>query len=311
MQGTSGTSGLQGTSGTSSTSGSSGTSGTSGESGESVTEITISGTQNNVNKVFTLASALTPGAIHQFYLNGQLLTYSSDYTISSTTLTFSVDRPAPSPSDVLRLFGSIGQSAISGTSGTSGTRGTSGTSGVSGANGTSGTSGVSGANGTSGTSGTRGTSGTSGTSGNQGTSGTSGVSGVQGTSGTSALGGVTSIAGTANQIAVSAATGAVTVSLTSAVIISGNMTAAGFFESSDIRLKEVLKKDGDVIYFKWKDGDDKQHIGYIAQEKQETHPDQVDESNGYLTLNYTEILVEKVRALEKELANLKNKKDGL
>jgi len=120
---------------------------------------------------------------------------------------------------------------------------------------------------------------------------------------------VTSIAGTANQIAVSAATGAVTVSLTSAVTISGAMTASGFFESSDERLKDIIKRDGDVVYFKWKnsDGDDKTHIGYIAQEVQQTHPDQVGESDGHLTVNYIEMLVEKVRTLEKELANLKSK----
>ena len=120
---------------------------------------------------------------------------------------------------------------------------------------------------------------------------------------------VTSIAGTTNQIAVSAATGAVTVSLTSAVTISGAMTASGFFESSDERLKDIIKRDGDVVYFKWKnnDGDHKTHIGYIAQEVQQTHPDQVGESNGHLTVNYIEMLVEKVRTLEKELANLKSK----
>jgi hypothetical protein len=57
-----------------------------------------------------------------FYLNGQLLTYTQDYTISGTTLTFSTDRPAPTASDVLRLFGAIGASScigipVGGTSG--------------------------------------------------------------------------------------------------------------------------------------------------------------------------------------------------
>jgi hypothetical protein len=87
------------------------------------------------------------------------------------------------------------------------------------------------------------------------------------------------------------------------------MTASGFFESSDERLKDIIKRDGDVVYFKWKnsDGDDKTHIGYIAQEVQQTHPDQVGESDGHLTVNYIEMLVEKVRTLEKELANLKSK----
>jgi hypothetical protein len=78
-----------------------------------LSEVNITGTQNGSNKTFTLASALTGGTVHQFYINGQLLTYTSDYTISGTTLTFATDRPAPTVNDVLRLFGSIGGAAAS------------------------------------------------------------------------------------------------------------------------------------------------------------------------------------------------------
>lgn len=87
---------------------------------------------------------------------------------------------------------------------------------------------------------------------------------------------------------------------------SGNLTAVGFFESSDLRLKNVISRDEDVAYFKWKDGKDtKTHIGYIAQEVQKTNPDQVkQEENGYLSVNYTEILVQKVRDLERKLEKL-------
>lgn len=43
-----------------------------------------------------------------FYLNGQLLTYTADYTISGTTLVISSDRPAPTYSDILKIYGSTG-----------------------------------------------------------------------------------------------------------------------------------------------------------------------------------------------------------
>jgi len=95
---------------------------------------------------------------------------------------------------------------------------------------------------------------------------------------------------------------------TGAATFSSTVTASGFFEASSILLKDIVSQDGDMIYFKWKDGkDDKTHIGYIAEEVQKTNPDQVQLSNGYLSVNYTEILVEKVRALEKEVEYLKGK----
>ena len=90
---------------------------------------------------------------------------------------------------------------------------------------------------------------------------------------------------------------------------SGNLTAVGFFESSDRRLKDIISRDGDVAYFKWKDGkDNKTHIGYIAQEIQKDNPDQVKvEENGTLSVNYVEMLVQKVRDLEKKLEELEKK----
>jgi hypothetical protein len=90
--------------------------------------------------------------------------------------------------------------------------------------------------------------------------------------------------------------------------IAGSATATGFFNSSDSRLKSVIKRDGDVAYYKWLDGrDDKEHIGYIAQEQQQIHPDQVGTDGEFLTVNYIEILVAKVRELEKEIELLKSK----
>ena len=86
------------------------------------------------------------------------------------------------------------------------------------------------------------------------------------------------------------------------VEFTGSILATAFFETSDARQKNIIKRDGDVIYFTWKDKrDELLHIGYVAQEMQESNPHQVmQKSDGMLALNYTELLVEKVRALEKK-----------
>lgn len=98
-----------------------------------------------------------------------------------------------------------------------------------------------------------------------------------------------------------------------AAAFSSSVTALGFFQSSDKNLKDIIKRDGDVAYFKWKDGrDDKKHIGYVAQEVQKTHPDQVQaDDKGVLSVNYVEILVEKIRLLEKRLEILEGGKNGI
>jgi hypothetical protein len=86
----------------------------------------------------------------------------------------------------------------------------------------------------------------------------------------------------------------------------GQVTAAGFFNSSDARLKNVIERDGDTVKFTWKDKrDDKTHIGYIAQEVQEKYPDQVNENeDGMLTVNYIEVLVAKIQELENRIKQL-------
>ena len=91
--------------------------------------------------------------------------------------------------------------------------------------------------------------------------------------------------------------------------VSGNVTAAGFFNSSDARLKDIIKRDGDVAYYKWLDErDNKEHIGYIAQEQKEIYPDQIGTgADNYLTVNYIEILVAKIRQIEKEIELLKSR----
>jgi hypothetical protein len=93
--------------------------------------------------------------------------------------------------------------------------------------------------------------------------------------------------------------------------VLGNVVATGFFnQSSDRRLKDIHKRDGDVAYFTWKDKrDSKLHIGYIAQEVKKQFPYQVQKDDkGMLSVSYIEILVAKVQALEKRIQKLEKKK---
>jgi hypothetical protein len=87
------------------------------------------------------------------------------------------------------------------------------------------------------------------------------------------------------------------------------MTATGFFNSSDIRLKDIVERDGDTIKFTWKDKrDDKIHIGYVAQEVQQKYPNQVNENtDGLLVVNYIEVLVAKIQQLENRIKILESK----
>jgi hypothetical protein len=152
-----------------------------------------------------------------------------------------------------------------------------------------------------------GANGTSGVNGANGTSGVSGTSGINGTNGTSV-----SVSGTTNKVVKFTSSSTIGDSIVTdngtGISVSGTVTATSFFESSDLRLKNIVKRDSDVAYFKWKNNPDKIHIGYIAQEVQENNPDQVKEDeNGMLSVNYIEMLVQKVRELEKEIENLKSK----
>jgi hypothetical protein len=126
---------------------------------------------------------------------------------------------------------------------------------------------------------------------------------------TGALGGTSasfSSTVSANGMTSTGAFGGTSATFSSSVTVSSSVTATGFFESSSILLKDIIRRDGDVIYFKWKDKKDEQlHIGYVAEEVKVNNPDQVITANGYLAVNYVEVLVEKVRALEKEVKELK------
>jgi hypothetical protein len=96
--------------------------------------------------------------------------------------------------------------------------------------------------------------------------------------------------------------------------VNGTVYATGYYETSDIRLKNVLSTtDGNIpaISYTWKDGrDNKLHWGYAAQDVMKYLPDAVSGSE-YYGLDYNQVHTYKIAQLEarvKELEQqLKNK----
>jgi hypothetical protein len=94
--------------------------------------------------------------------------------------------------------------------------------------------------------------------------------------------------------------------------LSGSLTATGFFESSDKRLKKQLEANyapqniGDIqAYLYIKDG--KEEVGYYAQEVSEIVPSAVSEGrDGFLTVSYNQVMVAKIQYLENKLKQLEH-----
>lgn len=108
--------------------------------------------------------------------------------------------------------------------------------------------------------------------------------------------------------------------------VSGQMTlnssftaSGGFYESSDIRLKEnvcdiTTDKQIDLVQFNWKNTGKKSY-GVIAQQIEQNYPELVEtnEVTGYKTVKYDSVLILKcaqlenrIKQLEKQLEDLKN-----
>lgn len=121
---------------------------------------------------------------------------------------------------------------------------------------------------------------------------------------------VTSIAGTSNQIAVSAATGSVTVSLTNNVVIPGTITSSASYESSDRRLKRALSGTrliGQIesLQARLYEKDGRDEYGYYAQDALKIIPTAVKQrADGYYDLSYTQVFVVKIASLEKRVSEL-------
>ena len=94
--------------------------------------------------------------------------------------------------------------------------------------------------------------------------------------------------------------------------LSGNLTATGFFESSDKRLKTQLEANyapqnvGDIqAYLYVKNG--KEEVGYYAQEVSEIIPSAVSEGeDGFLNVAYNQVMVAKIQYLENKLKQLEH-----
>ena len=94
--------------------------------------------------------------------------------------------------------------------------------------------------------------------------------------------------------------------------VNGAITCVSVTQTSDGRLKEILPESipdlskVKAVRFRWKDGrDDREHIGYIAQDVEEIAPEMVTEEEGTKALDYIQVLVAKVERLEKENDELK------
>jgi hypothetical protein len=98
--------------------------------------------------------------------------------------------------------------------------------------------------------------------------------------------------------------------------VNGSVYATAYYESSDIRLKNILStKASDnfsAIEFNWKDGRDiKKHWGYAAQDVLKFIPDAIEVNNdGMMTVNYNEAHTWKIAMLEQEIKELKAKING-
>lgn len=169
------------------------------------------------------------------------------------------------------------------------------------------------------------------------TTGTSGAATYSSSTGVlnipSYQGGVTSIvAGTG--ITISSGTGAVTINSTAGAVPSlaqvcavgsdatnggaatANITATAFFEYSDIRLKMILGHNPNVDlsklevikYLRTTHDKDKIRYGYSAQEVHDLCPELVNtDSEGYLSVNYTDTHTLLILSLQKRIAELERK----
>jgi hypothetical protein len=94
---------------------------------------------------------------------------------------------------------------------------------------------------------------------------------------------------------------------------SGNLTANAFFESSDIRYKDVIETNPtitleglNVIKFTRK-GSTQIRYGYSAQQVKSLSEDLVGGTKDELTVNYSDVHTLKIAALEKRIAELEAK----
>lgn len=99
------------------------------------------------------------------------------------------------------------------------------------------------------------------------------------------------------------------------VTATGNINAAGFFQTSDKKLKtnvdkiDLTKGDIDLIQFNWKESG-KLGYGVIADDVEKNYPNIVSVGeDGFKRVNYIEALVIKLAQLEEKIKELEERLD--
>ena len=110
-----------------------------------------------------------------------------------------------------------------------------------------------------------------------------------------------------------ARTTSLSLSSTGAANFASSVTALSFFESSDSRLKQLIKNDYKALgiesikarlYIK----DGKEEVGYYAQDLQSILPSAVSKNDaGFLSLSYTQVHTAKIACLEDSVEEIKAK----
>ena len=223
--------------------------------------------------------------------------------------------------------GPQGIQGIQGSMGPTGPQGATGPQGIQGIQGTSGSSGAQGPQGATGPQGIQGIQGTSGSSGAQGPQGATGPQGIQGSNGPTGIGFTTITNPSADNILLangSSNSASASSNLKfngSLMTVIGNVSVSGTISTStiiatnggfdsDIRLKSniiyspIIKGIDSIKSASYVMGGNF-HIGYIAQDVENIAPSSIiKKDNGYLALNYNEVLVAKVAYLENKVKEL-------
>ena len=97
------------------------------------------------------------------------------------------------------------------------------------------------------------------------------------------------------------------------ITATANIHAAGFFQSSDKRLKknieniDITKGDIELVQFNWKESG-KRGYGVIADDIEKIYPDVVTtRKDGFKQVNYIEALTIKIAQLEEKIKELEDK----
>lgn len=98
-----------------------------------------------------------------------------------------------------------------------------------------------------------------------------------------------------------------TTSVSYPLTVNGNVGATHFYESSDIRLKHDISSISQSIRKFRFNNDNKLYYGFIAQELETLHPELVDNSGEYKTVNYNSAICYYIAELENKVQKLEER----